>query len=112
MEEPIITRNPLKSLLQKMLRKQPCLKLPYTTPRAQARRDSFKVGLLGLRIEFSYIGLMYLHKYKINQCMEGTKAETCQNYYMGKTITMHTYLGAKSLSYEGVFQRKKSRPSV
>ena len=45
MEEPIITRNPLKSLLQKMLRKQPCLKLPFTTPRAQARRDSFKVGL-------------------------------------------------------------------
>ena len=86
MEEPIITRNPLKSLLQKMLRKQPCLKLPYTTPRAQARRDSFKVGLLGLRIEFSYIGLMYRHKYKINQCMEGTKADMSkllhgQNYY-------------------------------
>ena len=71
MEEPIITRNPLKSLLQKMLRKQPCLKLPFTTPRAQARRDSFKVGL-GTKNR-----IFPVHKYQSHQCMEGTKAETC-----------------------------------
>ena len=78
MEEPIITRNPLKSLLQKMLRKQPCLKLPFTTPRAQARRDSFKVGL-GTKNR-----IFPVHKYQSHQFVEGTKAETCesgQNYY-------------------------------
>ena len=101
MEEPIITRNPLKSLLQKMLRKQPCLKLPFTTPRAQARRDSFKVGL-GTKNR-----IFPVHKYQSHHSVYGRNKS--RDMYLGKTITTHTYLGAKSLSYEGVFQRKKKQ---
>ena len=99
MEEPIITRNPLKSLLQKMHRKQPCLKLPFTTPRAQARRDSFKVGL-GTKNR-----IFPVHKYQSHHSVYGRNKS--RGMYLGKTITTHTYLGAKSLSYEGVFHRKK-----
>ena len=52
-----------------MLRKQPCLKLSYTSPRVKARRDSFKVGL-GTKNQ-----IFPVHKYQSHQCVEGTKAK-------------------------------------